>query len=158
MKTSSNIKTKNFAEISKRLNHVLADEFILYVKTLNAHWNVEGNDFYSMHLFFETQYKDLIDIIDNVAERIRTLGHYASATLSEYKELTHLSEQSRKSNNSTGFIEALLEDHISIIALLRSYIKDMESDLKDSGTNGFLSSLIEAHEKMAWKIRSHLPH
>jgi len=156
MKTKTGVKTENLIEVAKRLNHVLADEFILYVKTLNAHWNVEGKDFYSMHLFFEIQYKELIDIIDDVAERIRTLGHYAPATLSEFKELTHLTEQSRQNNNSSGFIETLLEDHISIIALLRGYTKDMESTLRDTGTNEFLSTLIETHEKMAWKLRSHL--
>lgn len=156
MKTKLAIHPETLKQVAEKLNFILADEFVLYVKTLNAHWNVEGNDFYPMHLFFEMQYKELIETIDSVAERIRTLGHYAPATLSEFKELTHLTEQSRQQNNSKGFIESLLEDHIAVISMIRGYIQELENHLKEAGTLGFLSTLIETHEKMAWKLRAHL--
>lgn len=63
--------------VAMELSKILADEYILYAKTRNAHWNVEGPGFLEMHKFFESQFEQLDDFIDRVAERIRTLGHYA---------------------------------------------------------------------------------
>jgi starvation-inducible DNA-binding protein len=156
MQTKIGIKPENLDKIIKPLCHILADEFVLYVKTLNAHWNIEGNDFYNKHLFFETQYKELSDIIDSVAERIRSLGHYAPATIASYLELTHLTEQSRKRNDSTGFLELLLEDHDAIIMYIRGYINYFSNKLKDAGTSDFITNLLEKHETMSWKLRAHL--
>ena len=70
------ISKEDIPQITDSLGILLADEFLLYTKTRNAHWNVEGNDFYNKHLFFESQYNQLDEIMDSVAERIRTLGHY----------------------------------------------------------------------------------
>src|SRR2546421_5781988 len=98
MEAKIGIKQQSLATVAHSLSRILADEFVLYVKTLKAHWNVEGPDFHSKHLFFETQYKQLQNIIDDLAERIRTLGHYAPATLKEYLSLTHLSEVTREKN------------------------------------------------------------
>jgi starvation-inducible DNA-binding protein len=156
MQPKIGITPKNLDEIAKRLCVVLADEFVLYVKTLNAHWNVEGKDFYNKHIFFETQYNAMSEIIDETAERIRSLGHYAPATLSEFLQLTHLTEQSRQSNDSTGFIELLLADHDAIIVTLRGYVNEFADELKDAGTSDYITGLIEKHEKMAWMLRSHL--
>src|SRR5580698_2895664 len=97
--------------VSDQLAKLLADEFLLYTKTRNAHWNVEGADFHSMHLFFESQYEQLDDTMDSVAERIRQLGHYAPATLQGFLSLTHLTEKSGERNDSKGFIKELVMDH-----------------------------------------------
>ena len=84
MNPAIGITKDNLAKVAHALNGILADEFLLYLKTRNAHWNVEGPDFHAMHLFFESQYNQLDDIMDEVAERIRMLGHYAPATLKAY--------------------------------------------------------------------------
>src|SRR5277367_6440584 len=97
--------------VSFELAKLLADEFVLYTKTRNAHWNVEGTDFHSMHLFFESQYEQLDETMDSVAERVRTLGHYAPATLKSFLELTHLTEKIGDKNSSLDYIKELLEDH-----------------------------------------------
>ena len=86
MKPNIGITEENKQAVSVQLAKLLADEFVLYAKTRNAHWNVEGVDFHSMHLFFETQYEQLDEIMDSVAERIRTIGHYAPATLKSYAQ------------------------------------------------------------------------
>src|SRR5664279_5280016 len=104
METTIGIKPENLAEVAHSLNILLADEHVLYIKTRNAHWNVEGPDFHSQHLFFESQYGQVEEIIDDIAERIRTLGHYAEATLDGFLKLTHLSEQASEGNNSGGFM------------------------------------------------------
>ncbi len=156
MKPKIGISKDNLTQVAHTLNVFLADEFLLYLKTRNAHWNVEGSDFHAMHKFFEEQYEQLDEIMDDVAERIRALGHYAPATLKSYLELTHLSEQSREGNDSGGFIKELLGDHESIVTRLRENINKFAGELNDAGTSDFITGLMETHEKMAWMLRSHL--
>ena len=156
MKPSIGIKAEHLSQIAESLSHVLADEFVLYSKTRNAHWNVEGPDFHAMHLFFESQYEQLDDTTDEVAERIRTLGHYAPATLEKFLQLTHLTEAGREKNDSAGFIRELLGDHESIIAELRGMVNEFAGQWKDAGTSDFITGLMETHEKMAWMLRAHL--
>lgn len=156
MKTSIGIQKKSLEDVAFTLCKLLADEFVLYTKTRNAHWNVEGIDFYGKHVFFEKQYEQLDEVMDSVAERIRTLGEYAPATLSQLLKLTHLTEQSREKNDSHGFIRELLADHQSIAIFLREHIDKAANEFHDYGTSDFMTGLLEMHEKMAWMLRSHL--
>ena len=156
MKPAIGINEKDLAEVAHTLTRILADEFVLYTKTRNAHWNVEGPDFYAKHTFFESQYEMLDETMDNVAERIRTLGHYAPATLKQFQQLTHLTESIRALNDSNGFIKELLADHESIIVFLRENINRFANDFHDIGTSDFITGLMETHEKMAWMLRAHL--
>jgi len=150
------ITEENRKAVSFELSKLLADEFTLYTKTRNAHWNVEGPDFHSMHLFFESQYEQLDEIMDGVAERIRTIGHYAPATLKSFLQLTHLSENIGDKNNSLAYIKELLEDHESIIEFIRGNIEPFASKYHDYGTSDYITGLMEDHEKLAWMLRSHL--
>lgn len=156
MKTNIGINEANSLAVAKEMAKLLADEFVLYTKTRNAHWNVEGSDFHTMHLFFESQYEMLDDIMDGVAERMRSIGHYAPATLKAFLELTHLSERSDSKNDSIGFIKELLSDHENIIMFIRENINRFASDYNDAGTSDYITGLMEQHEKMAWMLRSHL--
>jgi starvation-inducible DNA-binding protein len=156
MTTSIGISTDNLLKVSQVLNGILSDEFLLYLKTRNAHWNIEGPDFYNKHKFFEAQYQELDEIVDDVAERIRKLGHYATATMKDYLQLTHLTELSRATNDATGYIKELLGDHESIIIRLRENINHIANDLKDAGTSDYITGLMESHERMAWMLRAHL--
>ena len=156
MKAKIGIKEESQSKIAHELAKLLADEFVLYTKTRNAHWNVEGPDFYNKHKFFEDQFNAIDEILDEVAERIRTLGHYAPATLKDYLKLTQLTEASREANDSNGFIKELLKDHEGIIIRLRENINSIATNSKDFGTSDFITGLMETHEKMAWMLRSHL--
>jgi starvation-inducible DNA-binding protein len=156
MKTEIGIKPANTAEVAELLNRLLADEHVLYIKTRGAHWNVEGPDFLAVHRFFEEQYKQLEEIIDDIAERIRTIGHYAEATLSGYLKETHLSEETRQKNNSLGFMKSLLADHDAIILHLRENIDRFDEQWNDAGSSDFITGLMKTHEKMAWMLRAHL--
>jgi len=156
MNTSIGISETNKLAVTKSLSKLLADEFVLYTKTRNAHWNIEGPDFHSMHLFFEAQYEALDDIMDGVAERIRMLGHYSPATLQAFLQLTHLSEKTGGDNSSAGFIKELVGDHESIIIFLRENINPFASEYGDAGTSDYITGLMEQHEKMAWMLRAHL--
>lgn len=156
MEPNIGIKKDYLSQISHELARILADEFVLYAKTRNAHWNVEGPDFHSKHVFFEQQYEELDEIMDGVAERIRSLGHYAPATLKEYLALTHQTEKSRSANDGAGFIGELLADHESLIIHLRENINRFANDWHDQGTSDYITGLMEQHEKMAWMLRAHL--
>jgi starvation-inducible DNA-binding protein len=157
MKTNIGISAKNLQAVTQELSKMLADEFVLYTKTRNAHWNVEGTDFHSMHVFFEQQYNELDETMDSVAERIRQLGHYAPATLQSFLQLTHLTEKLGEKNDSLGFIKELVMDHEAIIVNLRENIKRFADEYGDAGTSDFITGLMEEHEKMAWMLRAHLP-
>ncbi|AWK05785.1 DNA starvation/stationary phase protection protein [Flavobacterium crocinum] len=156
MKANIGIKQESITTVVDVLTKVLADEFVLYTKTKKAHWNVEGPDFYNKHLFFEQQYEALDEIVDAVAERIRTLGHYAPGTLKEYLALTHLTEELKGQNDSISYIKELLVDHESILIHLRENINNFASELQDAGTSDYITGLLETHEKMAWMLRAHL--
>ncbi|MDQ5928229.1 MAG: starvation-inducible DNA-binding protein [Bacteroidota bacterium] len=156
MKTQIGISDANSQVVATELSKILADETVLYVKTKNAHWNIEGADFYDKHEFFETQFVQFDEIIDSIAEHIRSIGHYAPATLKAYLGLTHLTEATVQKNDSQGFVKELLTDHESIIIILREHIKSFANDSGDLGTSDFATGLMETHEKMAWFLRSHL--
>jgi starvation-inducible DNA-binding protein len=155
MKTNIGITEKNTDAGAVELAKLLADEFVLYTKTRNAHWNVTGDNFHANHIFFENQYKQLDELIDSVAERMRKIGHFAPATIKSYLELTQLTEYSERSNDGLGFMKDLLQDHESIIEFLRGNIVPFAEKYKDYGTSDFITGLMETHEEMAWMIRSY---
>jgi len=154
-KANIGITEKNTDAVAVELSKLLADEFLLYTKTRNAHWNVTGDNFHANHIFFENQYKQLDEIIDSVAERMRKIGHFAPATMRSYLELAHLTEYSERTNDGLGYMKDLLEDHESIIEFLRGNITPFAEKFKDYGTSDFITGLMETHEEMAWMIRSY---
>jgi starvation-inducible DNA-binding protein len=156
MEPKIGIDSSSRKEVAAILGKVLADEFLLYTKTRNAHWNVEGPDFYDKHKFFEAQYEQLDEIMDDVAERIRSIGHYAPGTLKDFLRLTQFSEQSRHEYDSHRHIQELLTDHENLVIYLRTNISRVSNELHDEGTTDFITGLMVTHEKMAWMLRSHL--
>jgi starvation-inducible DNA-binding protein len=135
------------------LNRLLADEYVLYTKTRNYHWNVVGPRFNDLHKFFETLYEALNGVIDDVAERIRALGEPAVATLSEFVKLARLKEQPGEYPDADAMLSALLADYEAVIRQLRGDI-DACTQHQDVGTSDFLTGLMEQHEKTAWMLRS----
>jgi starvation-inducible DNA-binding protein len=156
MKTEIELTEKDSYSIANELSKILADESVLCLKTKNAHWNIEGADFYEKHLLFESQFKQIDVLIDSIAERIRSIGHYAPASFKDFLGLTHLTEESRAKNDSNGFIKELLQDHESIIVNLKGNIETFSLSRTDFGTIDFITGIMETHEKMAWFLRSHL--
>ena len=154
MKTNIGISEKNRKEVSEILGKLLADEFVLYTKTLRAHWNLEGHDFHTKHVFFEEHYDAIKVFTDNVAERIRKIGHYAPGTLKEFLDLTNLSEKYDGDNTSHDYTVALLKDHDSIIQYIRENLSKVGEDCKDVGSEDFLTGLMQEHEEMAWMLRA----
>lgn len=154
MKANIGISEEHLQEIATVLNKLLSDEIVLLAKTRAYHWNVEGSNFMEMHHFYEEQYKELSEMIDEVAERVRQLGHYAEGRLQDYLRLTRLDEPA-PTNNQKEQIKNLLLDHESIIINLRRDIIVAE-EKNDAGTADFLTGMMEHHEKMAWMLRAYL--
>lgn len=136
------------------LNIVLADEYVLYTKTRNYHWNVLGPQFHDLHKFFEAQYTELAEVADDVAERARALGGPALGTLTEFLQHTRLKEQPDTYPGAKEMIANLLADHEAIIRTLRVDLETCGDRYQDIGTNDFLTGLMEKHEKMAWMLRA----
>lgn len=155
MKTNIGLTAQNADAVAVELAKLLANEFVLYTKTRNAHWNVTGENFHANHIFFESQYQKLDGLIDSVAERMRKIGHYAPATMKIYLELTHLTEYSERTNDGLGYMKDLLADHESIIEFIRGNITPFAEKYKDYGSSDFITGLMESHEEMAWMIRSY---
>jgi len=156
MKTQIGIKPEDSVQVADALNKLLSDEHVLYIKTRNAHWNVVGPDFAAQHKFFESQYTDLEEMIDQVAERIRAIGHYTIGTMEDFLKLTQLNEKSNDKNDSLSYIKDLLSDHESVIIELRKNVLRFATEWQDMGSSDFITGLMETHEKMAWMLRSHL--
>ncbi|MDR2285629.1 MAG: DNA starvation/stationary phase protection protein [Sphingobacterium sp.] len=155
MKANIGIKEKDTAAVAALLNKLLADENVLYIKVRNAHWNIEGADFHAQHLFLEGIYDELEELIDEVAERVRAIGHYAVGTMKQFLELTQLTEMKYGKNDSQGYIKELLGDFESLIITLREYIEIADKH-GDAGTEDFLVGILAKHEKTAWMLRAHV--
>lgn len=138
------------------LNRLLADEVTLYVKTRNFHWNVEGSHFSELHKFFESQYDEIDEIMDEVAERARALGGYASGSLGEFVKNARLKEAKGGKRAAKEMLAELLEDHETVIRSLRQDAQTVGEKHGDAGTEDFLVGLMEQHEKMGWMLRAYL--
>jgi starvation-inducible DNA-binding protein len=142
--------------VGNMLNSLLADEYILYIKTQNYHWNVTGLMFNDLHEFFGKHYQQLADIIDSVAERIRALGERSHGTMQEFLNNARLKEVPGRVPTAKDMIKNLLDDHEAIIRTLRIDIETTANEFEDAGTNNFLSDILTRHEKMAWMIRAYI--
>ena len=156
MKANIGIPDQGLEEIANLLNTLLADEYIIYTKTRNAHWNVSGPNFLELHQLFQTQYEGLDTIIDDIAERVRSLGHYSLGSLKDFLHVTHMEEENHDFSNSEEIIQTLVNDHETIIRIIRNDITPISHKYKDLGTGDFATGIMEKHEKMAWMLRSFL--
>ena len=134
------------------LNASLANEALLTQKTRSAHWNISGVGFYELLFLFDTQYKQLTDISDEIAERVRMLGGMAIGSFEQILTLSRLEEHS----GGVPDILNLLADHETIIRFLREDIRKCSEEYEDEGTIELLVSVMRLHEKMAWMLRSYI--
>ncbi len=141
-------------QMSQNLGLILADTYILYTKTQNFHWNVIDPRFHSLHVFWEKQYEELAEGIDDIAERIRILGERSPGSLKQFLDMTSLNE-SDGDLSGDEMLEVLLNDHETLCRFIRERIA-LASKLGDEGTADLLIQRLRFHEKTAWMLRSHL--
>ncbi|MGN6533283.1 MAG: Dps family protein [Ginsengibacter sp.] len=154
---NTGISASDTAGVAEALNQVLADEFVLYTKTLNFHWNIEGRDFHALHLFLDDQYHQLQTIIDSVAERIRKVGHFATGSMQEFLDAASLKEHSGNASVSEQMLAELAADHDAIIRTTRKLIDEFDQKYDDAGSSDFITAIMKEHEKMAWMLRASVP-
>jgi starvation-inducible DNA-binding protein len=154
MSINTGLPKENLAAISSALNKLLADEYVLYTKTNNYHWNVYGPLFPELHAAFESQYRTLADIVDEVAERVRALGAPSFGTLTEFLKHTRLTEKPGVVPKAHDMIKNLLDDHETVIRAIRQDMATIVTNHHDFGTENFLGGLLEKHEKIAWILRA----
>ncbi len=154
--TDIGITTDNRTEIAGILSQLLADQHILYIKTRNYHWNVTGMHFQPLHELFEEQYDDLEEYIDDTAERIRSLGFFAPGSIDDFKKMARLMESDHVNGDDRTMLTNLLNDHETMIQILRNDQEEVFEKYQDAGTQDFLIGMMQGHEKMAWMLRAHL--
>lgn len=141
-------------KISTDLAALLADEYFLYLKTLNYHWNITGETFISLHELLEEQYEWLKDVVDSLAERIRSLGHIAPGTYKQFCETSHSTDGSGNLTAHT-MMEDLVTSHEKVIHKLRDTLESMQGK-RDFASEDLLTGILGEHEKKCWMLRSHL--
>jgi starvation-inducible DNA-binding protein len=155
MKANIGISEEHSQAVALILNQLISDEQVLFAKTRNYHWNIESPSFMELHKFYEGQYTELAETIDEIAERVRKIGHYAEGRLKDYLKLASL-EEGEYTNDQKTQLKNLLDDHETIIRGLRNHIPTVEDKYKDLGTADFLTGLLKDHEQWAWMIRAYL--
>ncbi|MGH1485436.1 MAG: Dps family protein [Cellvibrionaceae bacterium] len=146
------IEEKERQIIAEGLGSLLADTYTLYLKTHNFHWNVVGPRFRELHLMFEEQYTELATAVDEIAERIRTLGFPAPGTYSQYADLSTINETVGVPS-AEDMIQILTEDNETVVRTARK-ILPLAQDADDESTASLIADRMVVHEKTAWMIRS----
>jgi starvation-inducible DNA-binding protein len=146
------IAPKDRAKIALGLSKLLADNFALYLKTHNFHWNVTGPMFNTLHLMFETQYNELWLALDAIAERIRSLGHPAPGTAAEFARLASIKETAGQPS-AEDMIRLLVEGNEAVVRTARKIFPAVDA-ASDEPTADLLTQRMQIHEKNAWMLRS----
>ncbi len=140
--------------LAEKLNELLSNYSIFYQNTRGYHWNIKGEKFFELHVKFEELYNDLFLKIDEVAERILTLGHTPSHNYSDYRNTSKIEESGQVSDGSKAVAD-ILHSFQTIIILQRELL-DLSADAGDEGTNALMSDYIRAQEKLVWMYSSFL--
>jgi starvation-inducible DNA-binding protein len=154
MKIDIGISESSRKKTCQGLGKLLADSYILYLKTHNFHWNVEGPMFNTLHTMFMDQYTELWNALDLIAERIRALGSYAPGSYKKYSQLSSISEADGHVT-AKEMIKQLLEGHEAVAKTARTVLPTAEEG-GDEATIDLLVQRLQIHEKTAWMLRSML--
>ncbi len=145
---------KKSSQLAEKLNELLANYSIFYQNTRGYHWNIRGEKFFELHLKFEELYNDLLLKIDEIAERILTLGHSPKHNYSDYRKVSMVAECAFVSDGATAVREVL--DAFKHIITLQRELLQLSADANDEGTNALMSDYIRAQEKLVWMYSAYL--
>jgi len=140
------------AELANRLSEALADTYLLYLKTQAVHWNVVGPMFFGLHKLTESQYQDMAEAIDSIAERIRAIGFLAPGSFKQFSQLSSFKELTEAAS-AKEMIQQLLQDNEICSRNLRNSVAEAEK-VEDVHTADLLTARIGSHEQNAWMLRS----
>jgi len=146
------ITAKDREAVAHELAKMLADSYTLYLTTHNFHWNVTGPLFNTLHQMFMTQYTEQWQALDEIAERIRALGHYAPGTYAQYVRLASITAPDDVPD-ATEMVRILVKGNEAVAKTARAALKRGE-DANDAPTVDLLTRRLDVHEKNAWMLRS----
>jgi starvation-inducible DNA-binding protein len=152
MPIDTGISAKDRAAVAQGLSRLLADTYVLYLKTHGFHWNVEGPMFQTLHQMFMDQYTEAWNAIDPIAERIRALGHYAPGSYKQYAKLASIKE-SEGVPKADKMIRELIDGQEAVARTARAVLP-LAEDANDQPTLDLLTQRLDIHEKNAWMLRS----
>ena len=148
-------KPEQIDKISHALNSVLANYNVHFQKLRNFHWNVTGSDFFDLHIEFEAQYKEALEHIDEIAERIRVFGETPFSTMKEYLHESEIKESSSTQMDSDLMVRELLSDYRVLLQYLSAVVQ-IASEQHDAGTENLIKGFIKKIEKHHWMLTSFL--
>lgn len=140
--------------IIEHLDVVIADTYALMAQTHLAHWNVEGPDFFQLHVAFEEQYTELFTAVDTIAEHLRTLEAYAPGGFEMLGKLSSVGQMERRLNGK-DYVAHLLEYHETLVANAAK-CRDLAGEAGDTETEDLMIERIRVHEKTMWMLKSYL--
>lgn len=146
------ISQENREAIAEGLKRLLADSYTLYLQTHNFHWNVTGPQFRELHLMFEEHYTELAVAVDDIAERIRTLGVAAPGTYKAFAELSSIDEVEGVPGADT-MVDLLTKGHEQVVKTARAVLK-VAQEADDESSAALVSDRMRIHEKTAWMLRA----
>ena len=147
------ISDKHRKAIADGLSHVLADTYTLYLTTHNFHWNVTGPMFNTLHQMFMVQYTELWNAVDPIAERIRSLGHWAPGSYSQFSALASIGEAPATTPKALEMVRILVAGHEAVARTARSVLP-VADEAHDEPTADLLTQRLTVHEQAAWMLRS----
>jgi starvation-inducible DNA-binding protein len=155
MKIDIGISDKQRRKIADGLSRTLADSYGLYLKTHNFHWNITGPMFNTLHLMFETQYTEQWTALDQIAERIRALGHRAPGSYSEFAKLSSIADDAASVDPADwkGMVRALVLGNEAVCKTARNAFEAV-NEADDQPSADLLTQRLQVHEKNAWMLRS----
>lgn len=143
---------KKAAKLAKKLNNLLANYSIFYQNTRGFHWNIKGKKFFELHLKFEELYNDLLLKVDEVAERVLTLGYTPEHTYSAYAKTADIKESPEVTDGNDAVARILAS--LKTLIVLQRELLDLSDDANDEGTNALMSDYIREQEKLVWMYSS----
>jgi len=154
MKNGIGIETHQADLLVEKLNDLLANYMIFYQNTRGLHWNIKGEKFFELHVKFEELYTNLLVKVDEVAERILTLGGVPFHTFEDYSQYSSI--QAVKNICAAGEAVKSLLDAFQIVILKQRELLDLSSEANDEGTNALMSDYIREQEKLVWMYSAYL--
>ncbi|MAU15541.1 MAG: DNA starvation/stationary phase protection protein [Muricauda sp.] len=148
------LDNKASKDLSDKLNELLANYQIFYMNARGFHWNIKGEKFFELHAKFEELYNDSLVKIDEIAERILTLGFTPLHNYADYSELSKIKAAKNVSSGREA-VQAILDGYEVLLPLERELL-EMASDSNDEGTNALMSDYIREQEKLVWMYSAFL--
>jgi starvation-inducible DNA-binding protein len=152
--SSIGLDKKKSKTLADKLNVLLADYMVFYQNTRGLHWNIKGEKFFELHLKFEELYNNLLLKVDEVAERILTLGGVPLHTFEDYSSTAAIKAAKNVSDGRKAV--GLILDSFEIILIKQRELLSLSTDADDEGTNSLMSDYIREQEKLVWMYSSYL--